>query len=140
MIHPAPKPAPRPKKQPRQPQRSPRPKPMNQKRAAREFRRAFGSSERVIWIQQQPCVWCGRTPSENAHTVTGGRGRREDAASIVPLCKGWNDERGIFHMGCHAKYDLHMAPFNTEEARAQVRACAAEIERLWQINIAGFGS
>ena len=61
-------------------------KPRNPKRKAASFARAYGSPERVSWIQRQPCVLCGHTPSENAHVRTGGTGRKADARWIVPLC------------------------------------------------------
>jgi hypothetical protein len=46
----------------------------NRKRKAKEWKRAYGSEERVKWIQRQPSVVSGRRPCENAHVRTGGTG------------------------------------------------------------------
>lgn len=48
--------------------------------------RAFGPIERVRWVQSLPCLVCGDSPCENAHSVGGGMGRRADYQTIVPLC------------------------------------------------------
>ena len=58
-------------------------------KAAKEretFARVYGSAERVAWMRRQPCLVCSGLPSENAHTRSGGTGRKGDADSIVPLC------------------------------------------------------
>jgi hypothetical protein len=59
--------------------------PVNRKRKAKEWERAYGSEERVRWIQYLPSVVSGQTPCENAHVKTGGTGRKADACWIVPL-------------------------------------------------------
>lgn len=58
----------------------------NRPRKAENFARAYGSPERVAWVQSQPCWVCAGTPSENAHCRTGGMGRKADARYILPLC------------------------------------------------------
>ena len=58
----------------------------NAKRKASEWARAYGSKERVAWVARQPCAICGYCVCENAHTTTGGMGRKADADHIVPLC------------------------------------------------------
>lgn len=65
--------------------RTPIPK-KNPARASLALARAFGGEERVVWIQAQPCIACGRGPSTNAHVRSGGASRRADAQWIVPLC------------------------------------------------------
>ena len=58
-------------------------------KAAKEretFARVYGSAERVAWMRRQPCLVCSGLPSENAHTRSGGTGRKGGADSIVPLC------------------------------------------------------
>lgn len=59
----------------------------NGKRHAAEWRRAYGSPERVKWITTVPCLMCGSLPSQNAHLESGGMGRKADAESIIPLCE-----------------------------------------------------
>jgi hypothetical protein len=64
----------------------------NDSRKAKEWARAYESPERVEWIKALPCVVCGKRPSENAHTVTGGMSRKANADTIVPLCKAHHRE------------------------------------------------
>lgn len=54
---------------------------------AKDFARKYGSEERVGFVRSLPCVCCWRAPSENAHTKSGGVGRKADYTTIVPLCK-----------------------------------------------------
>jgi hypothetical protein len=93
----------------------------NAERRDREFQRCYGSAERVAFVQGLSCVGCGRTPCENAHSVTGGMGRKADAETIAPLCHD-----------CHTRYDQHRTPFDVEACRELVRAAAARVEALWQ--------
>ena len=66
--------------------RKTRVKPTNATRRATAFVRAYGSKERVEFVQALPCYVCGAIPSENAHTETGGMGRKADAHTVIPLC------------------------------------------------------
>jgi hypothetical protein len=50
-----------------------------------EWLRAYGSSERVMWIIRHPSVVSGRGPCVNAHVRTGGVGRKADAKWIIPI-------------------------------------------------------
>ena len=68
------------------PARRTRLKARNAKRREAEFARCYGSTERVEWVKRQLCYVCGALPSENAHIVTGGMGRKSDFTNIVPLC------------------------------------------------------
>lgn len=61
--------------------------PRNDARREKEFARAYGSAARVLFVAELPCVVCGKRPSQNAHTRTGGAGRKADAHTIIPLCK-----------------------------------------------------
>jgi hypothetical protein len=110
----------------------PRTKPMPRsrlrpkKRSAESFARIYGSQERVRWVKSLPCVGCGAIPSEerpteNAHTVTGGKGRKADAATIAPLCHG-----------CHTKYDRHLPPFRDDAARELVKVAAFATYAQWE--------
>lgn len=60
------------------------------RRSASEFKRIYGSRDRVRWIKSLPCIaaahpYCAG-PIENAHIKGDGMGRKADAAYIVPLC------------------------------------------------------
>ena len=68
---------------PKRTQRVPR---RTAKRHQANWLRAYGSPERVQWVQSLLCTVCRDTPSHNAHTVGGGTGRKADADTIVPLC------------------------------------------------------
>lgn len=65
--------------------RKPIPK-QNKKRADANYARAYHSEARVKWVQQLLCMICRRSPCENAHTVTGGMGRKSGYANVIPLC------------------------------------------------------
>jgi hypothetical protein len=95
-------------------------------RTKAERTRIYGPPGRVEWMQRQPCLVCGRTPSVNAHTVTGGTGRKADADTIVPLCDPH-----------HRAYDEHRAPFNAESRRNMAKDAAFYVERAWQLHCAG---
>lgn len=106
-------------------------KPRNAKRRASEFARCYGSKERVVFVRSLPCLACigiaplllftAHGPSDNAHTVSGGKGRKADADTIVPLCRNH-----------HQRYDEHRAPFDVREIREALQRDAAKIEALWQ--------
>lgn len=107
-----------------------KPKACNAKRRASEFARCYGSKERVEWVKSLPCVGCATywpiqpSPgwvSENAHTVTGGKGRKADADTIVPLCAAH-----------HRAYDRHRAPFDHDEMRERMKYTAKHVEAAWQ--------
>lgn len=112
-IHPAPKPAGKVKA----------PKPLK-----RAFEDAFGSVERVEWVNAMPCAICGVTGwTQNMHTKSRGAGGK--ACDVVPGC-GSRVERGVGIEGCHAIYDTH--PWDLPEGTvAKVRALAKELDRQW---------
>ena len=88
--------------------RTTRVKASNPERKAENWARAYGSPERVTWVQRQPCVVCGSVGlSENAHTRTGGTSRKADACWIAPLC-----------FTCHA--ELHRIGKASFEAAHQI--------------------
>ena len=95
----------------------------NAKRRVKEWDRAYGSKARVKFVAQLPCAACGRGPCENAHTISGGAGRKADYTTIIPLCAGIN--------GCHAAQHrsgwLSIAMTEISRERA-----AALTEQLWQ--------
>lgn len=78
-------------------------------RSADDFRRIYGSPERREWVGNQPCVVCGVRLCVNAHTRTGGTGRKADYWTIIPLCH-WHHAES--HQGVKtfsAKYNLDLA-------------------------------
>lgn len=64
-------------------------KKINPERRKREFARAYGSKERVEFVKALPCsfVGCNGRPSDNAHCITAGMGRKANADTIIPLCR-----------------------------------------------------
>lgn len=96
--------------------------PVNRQRRAKEFARAYGSKERVHWIQSLACLVCLARPSENAHTPSrSGMGRKGDACTIVPLCSG-----------CHHR--LHQVGLETfqRETNLDLAQCAEIIDAAWR--------
>lgn len=99
-------------------------------RSAGEFARVYGSRARVAWIKGLACIACDaispafglvtRGKCENAHTVTGGMGRKSDHTTIVPLCP--------VH---HRRYDQHQAPFDTDDTREATKAAARILAAAW---------
>jgi hypothetical protein len=90
-------------------------------RKASEFLRIYGTKERVEWVKSLPSIVSGRTPCVNAHTSTGGMGRKADYTTIVPLTHEEHEE-------------LHRKGQRTFEAkyRVDLREAAQHIERYWQ--------
>ena len=65
--------------------------PINRERRVKERERAYGPEKRREWLTRQPCVACGRVPTEDRpnhqhHTRTGGMGRKADADTLVSVC------------------------------------------------------
>lgn len=80
-----------------------------------EWDRIYGSQDRVRWVQDQDCIFCGATPCENAHVTNGGMGRKADAEYIVPACAGearngchWEMDHGIGKKAMERKYRLNL--------------------------------
>lgn len=90
-------------------------------RKSSEFLRIYGPPGRVEWIKGLPSVVSGRSPCVNAHTRSGGMGRKADYATIVPLTHEEHEE-------------LHRTGQRTFEARYSVdlKAMAEQVERRWQ--------
>lgn len=86
-----------------------------------DFLRIYGSKERVEWVKSLPSIASGRTPCVNAHTATGGMGRKADYTTIVPLTHEEHEE-------------LHRKGQRTFEAKygVDLREAAIHIERRWQ--------
>jgi hypothetical protein len=110
-------------------QRGKPPRKVNPKRRKSEFARCYHSRQRVRWVKSLPCLVCASIspllihctgPSDNAHTVTDGMGRKAGYDTIVPLCRSH-----------HRRYDEHRAPFDRPEAREWLHAVAARVEEAW---------
>lgn len=101
------------------------------KRSASEFARIYGSKERVAWVKALHCFACecvspfiGQVTAgrcHNAHTETGGMGRKADANTIIPLCASH-----------HRRYDEHKKPFETDAARDAAKKYARAVDAEWQ--------
>jgi hypothetical protein len=111
----------------RGPRRVVRVKAVNAARKRREFARAYGSAERVAWVKTLVCAVAGRGldgcfgPIDVAHVGNGGAGRKADAASTVPMCRGHHCEQHQYGVRrFEAKYRVDLA------------AHAAVVERAWR--------
>lgn len=93
------------------------------KRSASEFRRIYGSRARVAFVKRLPCFSCWEVgESQNAHTVSGGMGRKANAAEIIPLCKACH---ALQHAkGWEALRELRQADYRAHLARL--------VEDTWQ--------
>ncbi len=96
------------------PTRKTRVKPVNRKRKASEFKRAYGSKERVAWVKARPCEACNVIGySENAHLLgNGGAGRKGHHTTIGALCGPRPAAHDFVWPGCHSLYDEHRSSFD----------------------------
>lgn len=97
---------------------------------SRDFARVYGSKARVRWVKEQLCCVCGRSPCENAHTVTGGTGRKGDYTTIVPLCPSC-------HRTQHAKGWQHLLGGTMADVRDELRYIAELTESRWHRYLKG---
>jgi hypothetical protein len=119
-FSPCPKPKPKAPAEPKRPVRS-RPPAQNVKRRSKEWLRAYGSIERVLWVKAQPSCVSGLGPCVNAHVRTGGTSRKADACWIVPL----TDEE---HQRLHS---VGREQFEREHG-VNLDALAIETQRIWE--------
>ena len=89
-------------------------------RSAKSFARIYGSKERVAWIQAMPSVVSGRTPCVNAHTVSGGMGRKADYHTIVPLTDA--EHRELHQIGVKSF---------EQKYRVDLKALAGQVQDRW---------
>lgn len=72
----------------------------------------YGSKKRVQWIASLPCVaaplcW-GKI--DNAHTASGGTGRKADAETIVPLCTRHHNQLHMMgRLSFEKRFDVDLA-------------------------------
>lgn len=110
------------------------------RRKPSEMLRIYGPPERRAWIKQSPCFVCvsllpilrgsdHRWACDNAHTISGGKGRKADAKEIVPLCRAH-----------HRMYDDHEGFLADPRLREIIRGAAQHYEAAWQSRaVSGFG-
>lgn len=60
----------------------------------------------------------------NAHTENGGRGRKGDYTSIIPLCPTH-----------HRMYDQHEKMFAVKVVRDGLKATAEEVQKRWEASL-----
>ena len=84
--------------------------------------RVYGPEERRAWVTTLPCIACGARPSQNAHSVSGGMGRKADYTTIVPLCAT-----------CH--HEVHSVGIRTfqREVGVDLVAAAARVADAWDV-------
>lgn len=122
------------------------PKRVNRARKAKNLLRAHGPAERRAWMKAQPCVVCGRTPSDAAHIRTGGTGRKSDADQTVPLCSNYWGQMMLNgsqrHTGHHRELDHGPGRRAGFEQRHNIdlTACAAQTEAKWLAFLDGGGA
>lgn len=111
----------------------------NPKRKASEFKRCYGSKERVLFVKGLPCSACGDVGySENAHVPPkgeAGTGYKADYRFIVPLCGlRWRDTgwHAGFDIGCHGWLHRYGRAFIEERWGINLTRLAAETERAWK--------
>ena len=101
------------------------PKGVNRTRKSREWTRAYGSHDRVLFVKLLPCIVAGcPEPSENAHTANGGMSRKAAATTIVPACRG-------HHRFMHEQGIVSFARSFPLRNGLSLAGWAAETERLW---------
>ncbi len=92
--------------------------------------RTHGTEEFRAWMKRQPCIVCGRTPSDAAHLKSGGVGRKDDVTRTVPLCSDYPDQ-GCLALGHHSLYDAGKQSFRAEHAGIDFEDAAAETQARW---------
>lgn len=107
---------------------------VNRARKAKNSARAYGPKARREWLLSRPCIVCGvEGYTEQAHTRTGGTGRKADASTLIPLCG--RDPLALSQMGlglgCHGQ--LHRVGRSSFEKIHGVNldVLAAATEKAW---------
>lgn len=90
------------------------------KRSADEFKRVYGSAERVAWIKTLPCVGCRNTSHDGHHIAGDGIGRKEHHSLIVPVCRT-----------CHQYIHNHGARAFESMYRVSLATAAEQTAKAW---------
>jgi hypothetical protein len=106
-------------------------------RTPEEADRIYGTPEHRAWMKRQPCVICGRTPSDAAHLTNGGTGRKDDWERSLPLCADYPDQ-GCVKRGHHSEYDGGKRSFRAKYA-VDLEAKAEETRARWMAIQEGVG-
>lgn len=104
-------------------------KKVNRARKAANLKRAHGSADHRAWMKRQPCVVCGRTPSDAAHLKSGGTGRKDDWQHTVPMCSTIV-EAG--YSGHHDEYDDGKQSFRAKYAHLDLEQLAVETHERFE--------
>lgn len=106
------------------------------KRKPSEFKRIYGSKQRVLFVKTLPCAACGVVGySENAHVLgTGGLSRKAAYETIAPLCGPYLSSSPILGIieGCHQYYDEDRGGFDELFITFDPAKAAADCEARWQ--------
>lgn len=104
---------------------------INRHRRRDEFKRCYHSQERVVFLQQLPCIvpGCVAAPCQNAHIHNGGMGRKADYTFTVPACAQH-----------HHLLDNHLGRKKFEQLyHVDLAAEAIDTELRWQQHCAAQG-
>lgn len=114
----------------------------NPERVRKNFLRAYGDKDRVLWIRAQDCLVCGVSDcTENAHVApkreAGGTGRKADAKWNIPLCGPMVRYLSVYYArhdgkkGCHT--ELHQIGRESFEAKygVNLEQLAIETQARW---------
>ena len=102
----------------------------NPKRRAKEFPRCYHSKKRVEFVKGLDCIVCSGRPSENAHTASGGTGRKADYTTIVPLCRTCH--RFQHAQGWKLLVGMLVGIDDTDKINKWIARLAAQVEEQWQ--------
>lgn len=85
--------------------------------------------EYMLWVKTQPCLVCGRKPTEAAHTGSRGFGQKAPDQFVIPLCPDHHRHRrdALDVAGARRFQELHGIVIR------------AEIERLWGLFLRATG-
>lgn len=80
---------------------------INTERKLEQFEKHFGSVERVNQINTQPCIICGKIPSENMHVISRSAGGTWE--DIIPACHQHHAEQHLIGIkSFQEKYQLNL--------------------------------
>lgn len=95
-------------------------------RTVAEFRRIYGSEERVEWVKAQPCATCGSSVEcVNSHVKNGGMRRKADYVWIIPQCHTCHVRLGQHGKSAFLGMDFEGLAIETEHRYQQHLRCKA---------------
>lgn len=117
----------------------------NPERHDANWRRAYHSPERVEWVKRQPCVVSGETWGlrVNAHTFTGGTGRKADYTTIIPLRADLHqyahDHGWVAMMQKYRQHPNYVFNWNVAKVRNWLGFAAHDTQCKWEREAARLG-